>query len=226
MDQRDSIMQTKCLQISKEYSLFKLQKSNLLRQHWCSLLVLSLQLTLSSPTLKSAETIADTVFSNSFIYTVNKSQAIARAIAISEGRIIYVGDKAGVKTFIGDKTKLIDLDGRMMMPGINDGHLHFLSLGNTLQCSLDYEALTMTQVVRRITNCVEGSPNASTDSLLTVFNWAWQKVLPAGATYSRADLDLIPTQRPIALRATNTPHRCTGGCGTTSCPLFRPSNDA
>jgi predicted amidohydrolase YtcJ len=197
-------MQTKWLQIFKECSLSGLRQSNPLRQHWYSLLVLSLQLTLSSPTLQSAETIADTVFSNGFIYTVNKSQASAQAIAISEGRIIYVGDKAGVKTFIGDKTKLIDLDGRMMMPGINDGHLHFLSLGNTLQCSLDYEALTMTQVVKRITNCVESSPNASADSLLTVFNWAWQKVLPAGATYSRADLDLIPTQRPIALRATNT----------------------
>lgn len=197
-------MASEWFQILEESSLFKRQESNLLRQHWFSLLVVTLQLTLSSPALKSAEAIADTVFNNGFIYTVNKNQAIAQAIAISDGRITYVGDKTEVKTFIGDKTKLIDLGGRMMMPGINDGHLHFLSLGNTMQCSLNYEALTMTQVRKRITNCVESSPNANADSLLTVFNWAWQKVLPAGATYSRADLDLIPTQRPIALRATNT----------------------
>jgi predicted amidohydrolase YtcJ len=203
-DQRSFIMATKWLQKFEKCPLFERGHNNLLQQPCYAMLVLSLQLFLISPSLKSAETIADTVFSNAFIYTVNKSQAIAEAIAISGGRIIYVGDNAGAKTFIGNKTNIIDLGGRMMMPGINDGHLHFLSLGNTLQCSLDYEALTMTQVRERITRCVENSPNASADSLLTVFNWAWQKVLPAGATYSRADLDQIPTQRPIALRATNT----------------------
>jgi predicted amidohydrolase YtcJ len=204
MERWGTIMQTRWLQLFDKCSLSGLHQSNPFRRRWCSILVITLQVTLISPCLKSAEAIADTIFRNGFIYTVNKSQPVAQTIAISEGRIIYVGDEAGIKTFIGDKTKLIDLGGRMMMPGINDGHLHFLSLGNTLQCSLDYEALTMPQVRERITHCVDNSTNTAADSLLTVFNWAWQKVLPVGASYSRSDLDLIPTQRPIALRATNT----------------------
>ena len=147
---------------------------------------------------------ADTVLVNGYVYTVDPQRRIAQAIAIDAGRIVYVGDDNGVSSYIEADTETIKLDGRMVMPGIHDGHLHFLALGTTLQCSLDYAALTMPQVRARITACLGRSQDAPLDSLLQVFNWAWQKVQPPGATYSKADLDALVTQRPIALRATNT----------------------
>jgi hypothetical protein len=144
------------------------------------------------------------VLTNAYVYTVNKNQAVAEAVAIESGRIIYVGDSEGALQYVDKTTNVIDLEGRMLMPGINDGHLHFLALGTTLLCSLNYEALTMAMVVERISACIEQSSETTEDSLLTVSNWAWQKVQPAGAIYSKDDLDKIPTRRPIAVRATNT----------------------
>jgi predicted amidohydrolase YtcJ len=160
--------------------------------------------TFASPILKSAPLSADTVLTNAYVYTVNKNQAVAEAVAIESGRIIYVGDSEGALQYVDKTTNVIDLEGRMLMPGINDGHLHFLALGTTLLCSLNYEALTMAMVVERISACIEQSSETTEDSLLTVSNWAWQKVQPAGAIYSKDDLDKIPTRRPIAVRATNT----------------------
>ncbi|MFT5134544.1 MAG: putative amidohydrolase YtcJ, partial [Gammaproteobacteria bacterium] len=186
------------------FNSINVSKSRSTRGHCLSLIILTAQLLIASPLVNSAQEKADTVLSNGYVYTVNKSQALAEAIAISNGRIVYVGNNEGVSDYVSVATKVIDLEGRMVMPGINDGHLHFLALGTTLQCSLDYEALTMVEVRERITICVERSGDAPVDSLLNVFNWAWQKIKPTGATYSKADLDKISTQRPIALRATNT----------------------
>ena len=48
----------------------------------------------------------------------------AQAVAVDDGRISYVGDDRGASRYIGAKTQVIDLDGRILMPGLGDGHLH------------------------------------------------------------------------------------------------------
>ncbi len=67
---------------------------------------------------------ADSVLQNGKIYTVDAANPWAEAIAIREGKIAFVGANEGVKAFAGSGTRVIDLKGKMAMPGINDVHVH------------------------------------------------------------------------------------------------------
>ena len=64
------------------------------------------------------------VFKNGAIYTVDKDRSWAHAIAITNDQIINIGTDEGVEIFIGDDTVVIDLDGKMMLPGFVDAHAH------------------------------------------------------------------------------------------------------
>ena len=67
---------------------------------------------------------ADLVLEGGRIYTVDPAQPWAEAVAIRDGRFVYVGDAAGVAGFVGPATERHDLAGRMAMPGIVDAHTH------------------------------------------------------------------------------------------------------
>lgn len=64
------------------------------------------------------------VFVNGKIYTVNKAQPWAEAVVIEDNKIIYVGDRQGAEAYLEDGTAAEDLGGRLMTPGLIDGHLH------------------------------------------------------------------------------------------------------
>ncbi len=71
---------------------------------------------------------ADTVYTNGTIYTVNDSQPWAAAVAIKDGKFLVVGSNAEVERVTGDATRIVDLGGRMAMPGLIDVHAHPLSV--------------------------------------------------------------------------------------------------
>ena len=71
--------------------------------------------------------IADTIYINGKIYTVNERQPWVEAVAIKDGKFIAVGSNADAKSLNGDITKVVDLGGKFVMPGIHDAHLHFES---------------------------------------------------------------------------------------------------
>jgi hypothetical protein len=70
---------------------------------------------------------ADLVFKNGFIFTVDSLNSKAEAVAVRYGKIIFVGKDDAVKNFIGEKTKVIDLNGKMLLPGFIDSHAHPIS---------------------------------------------------------------------------------------------------
>jgi len=81
---------------------------------------------------------ADLVFTNGAVYTVNDQQPWASAVAVSDGRIVYVGDDAGVESHIGTQTRVISLAGKMLMPGFIDSHMHPMAAGTRfLRCDLE-----------------------------------------------------------------------------------------
>ncbi len=67
---------------------------------------------------------ADRVYVNGNIYTVDKKFSTASALAIKDGQFIYVGDDAGVKAHIGPLTFVSDLEGKTVIPGLHDAHVH------------------------------------------------------------------------------------------------------
>ena len=70
---------------------------------------------------------ADTVFTNGFVYTVDSINSKAEAVAIKDKSIIFIGDNDSVQKYIGDKTKVINLNGKMVLPGFVDAHCHSIS---------------------------------------------------------------------------------------------------
>ena len=67
---------------------------------------------------------ADAVYQHGYVYTVDAHDGVQHALAVRHGAIVYVGDDAGVKPLIGKSTQVIDLHGRMVMPGLVDTHTH------------------------------------------------------------------------------------------------------
>ncbi|WP_083256854.1 amidohydrolase [Glaciecola punicea] len=80
----------------------------------------------------SANQIADLVLTGGTVLTVDTNQPEAEAIAVKDGRILAVGSIDEIANFIGKSTDVIDLDGRVAMPGFIEGHGHFLGLGQAL----------------------------------------------------------------------------------------------
>lgn len=141
---------------------------------------------------------ADTVYRHGVLYTVDAQDSVQQALAIRAGRIAYVGTDAGAAGFIGPRTKVIDLRGRMLMPGLVDGHSHPLQGGAALlKCSLNYEQLSVAQLQARIQSCLDQTRAHEPDAWLEVVNWFQEGMVPAGVATGRATLDALQTKRPI-----------------------------
>ncbi len=69
-------------------------------------------------------TAADYIFTNGKVYTVNEEQPWAEAVVIRGKEIVFVGDNAAAVAFVGESTNQIDLDGKMLLPGFVDNHIH------------------------------------------------------------------------------------------------------
>ncbi len=74
---------------------------------------------------------ADVVLQNGPIWC-GREEGVAEALAIWQGRVLAVGRRDEIASLIGPATRVIDLDGRLATPGLNDSHLHLVSLGLTM----------------------------------------------------------------------------------------------
>ena len=72
---------------------------------------------------------ADMVIHNGKIYTMNEYNPIAETVIVKDGKIINVGRQINYRPYIGEKTKILDLNGATMVPGFIEGHGHFMGLG-------------------------------------------------------------------------------------------------
>ncbi|MBA0126577.1 amidohydrolase [Haloechinothrix sp. YIM 98757] len=140
---------------------------------------------------------ADTVLLHGFVYTADARGSVAEAVAVEDGVIVYVGNDRGAEGFIGAGTEVIDLDGRMVMPGIHDAHIHGISEGHP-RCDLDYQPLTVAEFEARIEECAN-NPEFGTgaDDWLPVDNWYIQFLRPRGAEVDKDTLDALDTDRPV-----------------------------
>lgn len=141
---------------------------------------------------------ADAVYLHGFVYTVDARDSVQQALAVRGGRIAYVGSDAGAAALIGARTRQVDLHGRMVMPGLVDGHMHPLEGGaGLLKCSLNYVQLDVAQMQTEIQKCLDRTQDREPDGWLEVVNWFQEGMIPAGVQTTRATLDALHTKRPI-----------------------------
>jgi hypothetical protein len=68
--------------------------------------------------------VADVVFLDGAVYTVDAARSWATAVAVRGHDIVFVGDDPGARGYVGPATRVVDLHGRMLLPGFQDSHLH------------------------------------------------------------------------------------------------------
>lgn len=161
-------------------------------------------LLMAAPALAAepAVALADRVYLNGVIFTADARNARGSALALRDGRILYVGNDASLARYIGPATIKVDLAGRFLMPGLVDGHMHPLEAGATLlKCNLHYASLTVAELQRGVQACIAQTQAEERDSWLEVVSWFQENMRPAGVTTSRATLDALETKRPIIVRS-------------------------
>ena len=162
---------------------------------------------LAAPPARAARLVpaaAQTVLRNGTILTMDAHDSTAHALAIRDGRIVFVGSDAGAKAYIGPTTSVIDLHGRMVMPGLVDGHMHPLAGGMVLSnCNLQYGPLTVDQFSTRVQASLDAGKDRDPAAWLHVTGWYRQLMRPPGADVDAATLDALATDRPIAVESTD-----------------------
>lgn len=134
---------------------------------------------------------ADLVLRHGAIYTMSPARTWADAVAIRDGRVVYVGEDPGVDKFIGLSTSVVDLGGRLVLPGFQDSHAHPLSAGLELGEANLYAAKTPAEVEGTIRAYVGQHPD-----LTWIRGNGWQLPVFPGANPKRELLDKLVPDRP------------------------------
>jgi predicted amidohydrolase YtcJ len=138
---------------------------------------------------------ADVIFLNGNVYTVNERQPLAQAVAVKGERIIFVGSDADAKKYQGKQTRVLDLRGRTVLPGMTDAHYHIQGVG-AREVNLNLEGTTsledlLAKVRARVARAEPGK-------WVTGRGWIetfWKPpVFP-----TRADLDKVSPDNPVFL---------------------------
>jgi predicted amidohydrolase YtcJ len=101
---------------------------------------------------------ADLLLTGADVYTMDPARSWAEAVAVRDGRIVFVGTARDAATWRGPQTRVVDLSGRMVIPGFHDAHVHPVSGGVELaQCDLNNLAAGAA-VLAKVRECASALP--------------------------------------------------------------------
>jgi predicted amidohydrolase YtcJ len=140
---------------------------------------------------------ADTILLHARIYTVNQAHPWAEAVAIRGATIVAVGSDKEIEAYRGPSTKVIDAAGRLVLPGFEDCHIHFMdgSLGLT-QVELN-GASTVAEIQKRVKEYAASHPE---EPWITGMGWTYP-TFGAAALPDKKILDEVVPDRPVYLVA-------------------------
>ena len=142
-----------------------------------------------------AATIADTVFMNGNIYTANESNPHAEAVAINHDCITAVGSNNEIKKFIGSQTRVINLKGMTMLPGLTDSHAHFIQVGER---EMTFNLENTKSLDDLLTKVKEKTTKTNPGEWITGSGWIETYWKPSQFP-TRWDLDRVAPNNPVVL---------------------------
>ena len=134
---------------------------------------------------------ADFVLTNARVYTVDDDQPWAEAIAITGNQIVYVGDNAGAKALAGDNSELIDLQGRLILPGLVESHIHIGTGGATTSGIILSAADSLDDVLNKVREYAAANPDKATIMGASYF----------AGLFVKKDTPAIIDERDLAIKA-------------------------
>jgi predicted amidohydrolase YtcJ len=139
---------------------------------------------------------ADIIFINGEIYTVDAKRSWAEAVSIKGNRIVQVGTVKEAMTLLGDRTRIVDLNGKMMLPGFQDVHVHPIEAGmGYLGCSL-HEGKSADDYAKLVAQC---AAKQITASFIEGAGWTMDQ-FPGGLPDKKL-LDAVEPDRPVILKS-------------------------
>jgi predicted amidohydrolase YtcJ len=151
----------------------------------------------AAPVAAKSSQPADVILTNARVYTVNPQQPWAEAIAIRGDKIVAVGDPAKIEAYRGPATKIVDAQGRLVLPGFTDCHIHFMdgSLGLT---RVDLNgAGTVDEIQKRVKVYADAHPR---EPWIQGMGWTYPTFKPTGLPDKKI-LDEVVADRPVFLVA-------------------------
>ena len=146
------------------------------------------------------EPIADLIFTNGKIITVDDRFAIAEAVAIKGERIIAVGKNQDIAKLSGGTTRKIDLRGSAVIPGLIDNHAHFIRAAEHWHQEMRLDGVTSRkQVLKMLADRVRGAHPG--DWIVTLGGWSEEQFSDEPRGFPLEELDRIAPANPVVLQA-------------------------
>src|SRR5690348_7002297 len=155
---------------------------------WVCLIVL-----LCATSNAQAKPAADMIVTNAKVWTVDKVRPQAEAFAVVGDRIVAVGSAADMDAWHGPQTKVVDAQGRLVLPGFNDAHVHFVDGGDHLQEVQLKDASTPQEFAQRIAQRAKKTPKGE---WITGGDWDEQKWSPPNLP-TRELIDAVTPEIPV-----------------------------
>jgi len=135
---------------------------------------------------------AELILTGAKIFTSNTQQPWAETVAIRSGRFVYVGDSAGAAEFRSDNTQIVDLDGRLVIPGLVDSHAHpgYIDVEQYGEISATNEA----ELLVAVKEFAEASPG---DGWLRLCCWPIDLYVEGDRGPDKETLDSVVSDRPV-----------------------------
>ena len=137
----------------------------------------------------------DLVLANAHVHTLDDASPTAAAVAVKDGRFVAVGSDAEVGALAGAGTRVVDLAGATVIPGLIDAHNHLLSTGLTLTQVLLYDCRSIPEIVDRVADRASATPPGR-----WIVGRGWDESLLAERRHpTRHDLDRAAPDHPVVL---------------------------
>ena len=157
-----------------------------------SLFVSFAPFTLSAQEMMSPDP-ADLILRNGLIYTVDATNTMTEAVAIRDGKFVFVGSNKDVIRYRGKQTRVIDLKGQFVLPGFNDNHVHFASAAQFLEFNV-MRAATQQDFITRVKEVVARLPKG--EWILGGYWGAYDQWASGGPGSGRRE-PFSPDMRPV-----------------------------
>jgi len=139
---------------------------------------------------------ADLVLVNGRIYSFDEGNRVFEALAVKDGKIIFLGSSRDVESLIGDNTLTIDLKGKTVLPGFIDTHIHFIGVGLSLSILDLRDVKSIDEFKGLVKKRVE-----SLEPGKWILGRGWDQDKFSEKRYpNRWDLDEVAPENPIFLR--------------------------
>jgi predicted amidohydrolase YtcJ len=148
---------------------------------------------LSLAVAAQSEPSADLIVRNAKVWTVDSSVPTAQAVAVLGHRIVAVGSNSEIEPWRSSRTRVIDAGGRLLLPGFNDAHVHFVSGGSQLDAVQLNDAASAQEFVRRI---AERAKKTSPGEWILNGDWDETKWSPAELP-TKELIDAVTPDTPV-----------------------------